>query len=133
MPSYLKQLCVPRQSVFDTQRRDTVLDISDLVFDRIDPSSFFEENFITEGMKTLLQQGFMRLEGKSQQGVFKLKQAMGGGKTHNLLTLGLLAKHPEFRQKVMGKIHQVDPNLGSVKVVAFSGENRMLPLEFGAL
>ena len=44
----LKTSCTPRPSVFDTQRRDTVLDISDLITDRIDPASFFEENFITE-------------------------------------------------------------------------------------
>ena len=124
----LHKLCTPRSSVFDTQRRDTVLDISDLITDRIDPASFFEENFITEGMKTLLEQGFRRLEGNSQQGVFRLKQAMGGGKTHNLLTLGLLAKHPEFRQKVMGKIYKVDPKLGPVKVVAFSGRESDAPL-----
>ncbi len=98
----LKQLCEPRPSVFDSQRRDTVLDITDLINDKIDPASFFEENYITEGMKTLLEHGFRRLEGKSNQGVFKLKQAMGGGKTHNLLTLGLLlARHPEYCQKVM--------------------------------
>ena len=36
---------------------------------------------------------------------------MGGGKTHNLLTLGLLAKHPEYRQKVVGKIYNPDPAL----------------------
>jgi len=124
----LKALCIPRSSVFDTQRRDTVLDISDLITDRIDPASFFEENFVTEGMKTLLEQGFLRLEGKSQQGVFRLKQAMGGGKTHNLLTLGLLAKHPEYREKVMGKIYKTDPALGPVKVVAFSGRESDAPL-----
>lgn len=75
----LKQLCKPRPSVFDSQRRDTVLDISDLIADRIDPAEFFEENYLTEGMKTLLEQGFQRLEGKSNQGIFRLKQAMGGG------------------------------------------------------
>lgn len=128
MPSSLKQVCTPRQSVFDSQRRDTVLDINDLIKDKIDPAEFLEENFITEGMKTLLEQGFRRLEGKSNQGVFKLKQAMGGGKTHNLLTLGLLAKHPEYRQKVMGKIYQTDPALGPVKVVAFSGRESDAPL-----
>lgn len=128
MPSSLKQLCIPRSSVFDSQRRDTVLDIMDLINDKIDPAEFFEENFITEGMKTLLEQGFRRLEGSSNQGVFKLKQAMGGGKTHNLLTLGLLAKHPEFRQKVMGKIYPVDSALGPVKVVAFSGRESDAPL-----
>ncbi len=124
----LKQLCTPRPSIFDAQRRDTVLDIVDLVNDRINPAEFFDENFITEGMKTLLEQGFRRLEGKSNQGVFKLKQAMGGGKTHNLLTLGLLAKHPEYRQKVMSKIYTPDPALGAVKVVAFSGRESDAPL-----
>jgi hypothetical protein len=124
----LLHACTPRQSVFDTQRRDTVLDINDLIGDRINPAEFFEENYVTEGMKTLLEQGFRRLEGKSQQGVFKLKQAMGGGKTHNLLTLGLLAKHPEYRQKVMGSFYQPSPSLGPVKVVAFSGRESDAPL-----
>lgn len=54
----LYQLCNPQQSVFVTQRRDTVPDISDLITDRIDPAAFFEENFITEGMKILLEQDF---------------------------------------------------------------------------
>ena len=30
----LKQLCTPRESVFDVQRRDTVLDLSDLIEDK---------------------------------------------------------------------------------------------------
>ena len=72
-------------------------------------------------MKTLLRQGFLRLEGRSSQGLFKLTQAMGGGKTHNLLVLGLLAKHPRYRAKLLEGIHKVDQNLGPVKVVAFSG------------
>ena len=124
----LSQLCVPRQSVFDAQRRDTVLDLTDLVADRIDPRAFFAENFITQGMKVLLQQGFARLEGKSEQGIFLLKQAMGGGKTHNLLAAGLLAKHPVLRQPVMGRFYTPDPKLGPVKVVAFSGRESDAPL-----
>jgi hypothetical protein len=123
----LSSLCVPRQSVFDTQRRDTVLDLTDLVNDRIAPSTFFAENFMTEGMKVLLQQGFRRLEGKSDQGIFLLKQAMGGGKTHNLLSLGLLAQHPAVRQAVMGKFYTIDPKLGPVRVVAFSGRESDAP------
>ncbi len=123
----LQQLCEPRESVFDSQRRDTVLDLTDLVGDRIKPDEFFEENFITDGMKTLLEQGFRRLEGKSSQGIFKLKQAMGGGKTHNLLALGLLAKHPEVRSQVMGRFYKTDPNLGPVKVVVFSGRESDAP------
>lgn len=123
----LQQLCEPRASVFDTQRRDTVLDLTDLIGDRIKPEQFFAENYITDGMKTLLEQGFRRLEGKSAQGIFKLKQAMGGGKTHNLLALGLLAKHPEVRTQVMGRFYKPDAGLGPVKVVVFSGRESDAP------
>ena len=85
------------------------------------------ENHITEGMKTLLTEGFRRLEGKSAQGVFKLTQAMGGGKTHNLLALGLLARHPEFRGEVMGDFYR-PRDIGPVRVVAFSGRESDAPL-----
>lgn len=117
----LQQLCVPRASVFDAQRRDTVLDLTDLSSGRIDPTEFFAENYVTEGMRTLLELAFRRLEGRSDQGIFKLRQAMGGGKTHNLLTLGLLARYPEYREQVLDGLLAPDASLGDVKVVAFSG------------
>ena len=125
----LKEACKLRPAVFDPQRRDTVLDLGDLVAGNINPADFFEENHITEGMKTLLEQAFLRLEGKSEQGVFKLKQAMGGGKTHNLLALGLLAMHPSYREDVMGEFYSPDPKLNEVKVLAFSG--RETDAEYG--
>ena len=78
-------------------------------------------------MRTLLTEGFRRLEGKSTQGVFKLTQAMGGRKTHNLLALGLLARHPEFRAEVMGEFYTPDADLGPVRVVAFSGRESDAP------
>ncbi len=37
----LKQACIPRPSTFDPTRRDTVLDLSDLIDGRIDPDEFF--------------------------------------------------------------------------------------------
>ena len=124
----VKQACTPRASVFDPTRRDTVLDLGDLIDGRIDPAEFFAENHVTEGMRTLLTEGFRRLEGKSAQGVFKLTQAMGGGKTHNLLALGLLAAHPDHRAEVMGGFYTPDPGLGPVRVVAFSGRESDAPL-----
>jgi hypothetical protein len=48
---------------------------------------FFGKNYITKGMETLLNQGLRRLGGKSDQAVFELKQAMGGGKTHSMIAL----------------------------------------------
>lgn len=125
----LQQLCTPRPSVFDPQRRDTTLDIQDLVDGGINARDFLHENFVTTGMQTLLKESFRRLEGKSSQGIFKLRQAMGGGKTHNLITLGLLAAHPEHRAAVMGRFYKPDPTLGPVKVVVFSG--RETSPEFG--
>ena len=118
---------MPRPATFDPTRRDTVLDLSDLIENRIDAVGFFAENHITEGMKTLLTEGFRRLEGKSPQGVFKLTQAMGGGKTHNLLPLGLLARHSEHRNEVMGSFYRPS-DIGPVRVVAFSGRESDAPL-----
>lgn len=122
----LHDACVPRESVFDPAVRDTVYDIDDL--DKLDPRRFFEENYVTAGMRQLLTEAFSRLEGKSQSasGIFLLSQAMGGGKTHNLLALGLLARNPALRQEVMGGFYQPGP-LGAVRVVTFSGRRTNLP------
>jgi hypothetical protein len=91
MPDSLSNLCTPRKSVFDASRRDTVLDISDLLDGKIDPNEFFTENYLTDGLKQLLRHGLRRLAGKSDQGVFVLSQSMGGGKTHRAFGLILLS------------------------------------------
>ena len=79
-------------------------------------------------MKTLLDEAFKRLEGGAQaQGVFRLSQSMGGGKTHNLIALGLLAKHPEWRETVMKGFHKPHNLLGAVRVAAFSGRQNDVP------
>lgn len=122
----LKALCIPRDSVFDASKRDTVLNLSHLIDDKIDPSGFFAENYVTDGMRTLLQEAFRRLKGDSNQAVFKLTQAMGGGKTHNLVTLGLLAKHPQHRAGALQGLPSA-AELPDVRVVAFSGRESDVP------
>ena len=117
----LKQTCIPRKSVFDISRRDTVLDLSDLISKSIDPHIFFEENYITDGMRRLLLGSFTRFEKKSDQGIFLLTQSMGGGKTHNMISLGLLAIYPEFRKKVMGDDYK--SKVDKVRVVGFTGRD----------
>jgi Protein of unknown function (DUF499) len=124
----LAQLCKPRQSVFDHNRRDVVLDLTDLAEGHIDPSEFFEENYFTAGMRHLLREAFRRFAGKSPQGVFVLSQAMGGGKTHNMITLGLLARHPELRHPVLGDLYEPATDVGEVRVVAFTGRESDAPL-----
>jgi len=122
----LQHLCEVRDEVFDPSRRDTVLDLTDLIEDRINARRFFKTNYVTNGMETLLREAFDRFSRQSQQGTFLLNQAMGGGKTHNMIALGLLAKHPEFRDEVLEGYH--DPNLGRVRIAAFTGRESDAPL-----
>ena len=118
----LARLCTPRHFEHDID----VQDISDLIEGRIDPKKFFETNYKTQGMAVLLKTAFERFKGKSQQKLIKLTQSMGGGKTHNMISLGLIAKHPEYRQKVIAADYQ-DEGLGAVTVLAFSGRESNTP------
>ena len=129
----LLQACQPRKTVFDRARRDVVLDISDLIEDKIKAAEFFEENYITDGMRRLLIEAFRRFKGESDQGVYKLTQAMGGGKTHNMVALGLLAKTPKIREKVLTDL-SLAKSLGEVRVIGFTGRESDAPLGiWGAL
>lgn len=116
----LAQSCEVRDTVFDSTRRDTVLNLIHLVDGKIEPQGFFEETHVTLGMRTLLIEALNRLAGKSSQSLFKLTQAMGGGKTHSLITLGLLAQHPQYRAQILEGLPTAK-ELPPVQVVAFSG------------
>ena len=96
----LKELCKPRDGVFDKSRRDTVLLISDLKENKINPEKFFSENYLTNGMQSLFSEAFRRFSGRSDAGVITLTQAMGGGKTHSMIALGLMCQDPALRRGV---------------------------------
>ena len=118
---YLKEACTPRQSVYEQSRTDVVLNIDDLLDDRVNAENFFQENFITSGMQILFDKVFERLEGRSNQAsTFLLSQAMGGGKTHSMIALGLLAKTPALRSKILGE-DGIGSRIGNVRVIGFNG------------
>ena len=73
-------------------------------------------------MKTLLTKGMSRLAGKSNDTVFHLKQAMGGGKTHLMVGFGLLAKDQILRSNLIGTI-PYQAEFSSAKIAAFNGRN----------
>ncbi len=77
-----------------------MLDLTDLMENRINAKEFFEENYLTSGMKVLFETAFRRFTGHNASGVIKLTQAMGGGKTHNI-ALGLLANNLEVRKTAL--------------------------------
>ncbi len=120
MMKTLKQTLKPRESVFDKGRRDVTLDLTDLPGGNIDADQFFAENYITEGMGQLYTALFKRLEGNSDDGIFKLTQAMGGGKTHNMITMGLMALHPVLRERIMGSVYKSSLKT-KARVITFSG------------
>jgi hypothetical protein len=114
----LSKLARPQQSVSSRGRSDTVSELADLL--KLDARAFFDETHITEGMGVLLRQVFDRLMGRSDQGVFRLKQAMDGGKTHNLLATALLAKDAAQRKATLQRIG-VAADDRPIRVAAFSG------------
>lgn len=92
--------CVPRLSVFAADRRATVLNLDTFLKGQVNGPEFFEENYFTNGMLTLVDRAFRHLGGAGAgSSVFLLSQAMGGGKTHSMIALGLLARDPELRKR----------------------------------
>jgi hypothetical protein len=114
-------LCKPKLSVFDAAQRDTVHDILDLKNKQIKPSEFFEETYFTAGMKSLIKNSFERLSGIGTESVFRLSQSMGGGKTHSMIALGLLAEHADVREKVFFEA----TFKGQARIAVISGRMRM--------
>lgn len=123
----LHTLCKPRPSVFAADRRATVLNLDTFLKGQVNGSEFFDENFFTNGMITLVDRAFRHLGGSGAgSSVFLLSQAMGGGKTHSMIALGLLARDPKLRKKVLGD-QDPAPNLGSCRVVGFNGRSTDAP------
>jgi hypothetical protein len=116
-------LCNPRTSVFATDRRATVLSLDTFLQGKVEGPEFFEENYFTNGMSTLVERAFRQLGGASSgSSVFLLSQAMGGGKTHSMIALGLMARDPALRKKVLGDQNPA-PSLGACQVVGFNGRS----------
>ena len=119
----LKLLCTPRPTVFAADRRATVLNLDSFLKGQVHGGEFFEENYFTNGMLTLVDRALRHLAGNAAgSSVFLLSQAMGGGKTHSMIGLGLLARDPDLRRRVLGDKDPA-PKLGRTRVVGFNGRN----------
>ncbi len=59
----IPSLCKPRPSVFVADRRATVLSLDTFLKGQINGPEFFEENFFTNGMNTLVDRAFRHLGG----------------------------------------------------------------------
>jgi hypothetical protein len=99
----VKDACKLHESTLDYQVAGGVENLAQVVNATDEGREFFEKSHMTSGMEDLLSQGLLRLAGNSDQALFELAQAMGGGKTHLMAALGLLAKHPAQRSSVLSK------------------------------
>lgn len=117
--------------VYDATALDPTSWTSDELYDlRRDGEAFFQRNFFTAGLELLVRRGFDRLAGKSEDGSFYLTQAMGGGKTHSLITFGLLAADPTLRRKIVPGLTAGD-EFGAARVIIFSGHQNPETLVWG--
>ena len=118
----VRDVCQLESNALSVNVSDQVERLDELIEGKGDGTEFFERTHITQGMQDLISEGIARLAGASSQGIFHLKQAMGGGKTHLLVGIGLLAKHPELRKRYCAGVSHADAfNTGDI--AAFNGRN----------
>ena len=122
MPTEFNRLCTSSVEVSSDSIVEQVAQISDVAAGKIDGDAFFRRNHFTEGLGRLVATGLERLAGKSDSGAFYLTQAMGGGKTHSLITMALLARDPGLRRRIVPDTAAKHP-FETAKVIAFDGHN----------
>jgi len=128
----VRDACILQENALDIHVSDQIEQLDQLIADEKDGRAFFEKTHITGGMKTLINEGIARLAGKSNQAVFHLKQAMGGGKTHLLVGFGLLAKHAALRKEYCSDVPHVNA-FADTKVAAFNGRNNPAHFVWGEI
>jgi hypothetical protein len=118
----VRDACKLQPHALSIKLSDQIEQLDELITVEGDGTQFFEKTYITQGMQDLISEGIAQLAGVSTQGVFHLKQAMGGGKTHLLVGFGLLAKHPALRKKYCGGIPHAQA-FEVAGIAAFNGRN----------
>lgn len=119
----VRQACRFNPVIRDYRMSSGIENLADLIKDEGDGRGFFARNYVTHGMDQLFREGLLRLSGKSDQAVFELTQAMGGGKTHMMIALGLLARYSHLRTEVLPSDLAERVELGQARIAAFNGRN----------
>ncbi len=115
----IREACFPRTEIHDAKLADWVLQIGRFSSGEYRPDWFFERTVVTKAIEELYSKVERRLATGSGNGVFVLSESMGGGKTHVLVALGLLARHPEWRSRLFANTPA--SGLGAVKTLTFDG------------
>ncbi len=128
----LFDLCTPRDDVLggNIQESDFAADLAQVLRgegpdDYRTPAKFFANTHPTRGLRALLHNVLLRLQGEGGEvaSVFRLDTQYGGGKTHALIALS----HAANGMVGVGNVSEfVEPALvpkGNVRIAAFDGEN----------
>ncbi|MBI2924950.1 MAG: DUF499 domain-containing protein [Verrucomicrobia bacterium] len=85
-----------------------------------DPEQFFRASYLTNGLKSLLQDVLSRLSGGAGNRVLKLITPFGGGKSHTLASL----YHPAGKRSTLDVIPEGKPlpKPGKVNIAVFDGQ-----------
>ena len=84
----VRNACKLQPNALEIHVGDQIEQLDEIIKDN-NAQEYFRKTFIIDGMQNLLQMGIARLAGKSNNSIFHLKQAMGGGKTHLMVGHGL--------------------------------------------
>jgi hypothetical protein len=120
----IKDVCLLNEGALDIRISDGIERIDEETLDLTAGEKFLRHSYLTKGMKELVNEGFKRLSGSSGgRPVFRLKQAMGGGKTHLIKTMAFLARHPSLRNEYFPEAAS-HYEFGSAKVAFFNGREQ---------
>ena len=119
----VKDACTLSADTMDYQAAGGVESLTEVLFSDDQGAGFFNRSYTTEGMRELASEGLMRLAGQSDQALFELSQAMGGGKTHLLAALGLAALYPGYRPALVQESKRERVGQERASVAVFDGRD----------
>lgn len=124
MLSTVKDLCVLIEGADNFHVSDAIERVDEESLSLSDGERFLSQSYLTAGMTELVREAFKRLSGSpGNRAVFRLKQAMGGGKTHLIRTMAFLSRHPELREQFFPAANDQYPFSGA-KVCFFNGREQ---------
>lgn len=119
----VKDLCLLHEGAMHIRISDGIERVDAESLSIEDGRKFLEQSYLTAGMTELVREGFRRLSGaEGGRPVFRLKQAMGGGKTHLIRTMAFLARHPRLRTEFFPEAASRHP-FGEAMVCFFNGRD----------
>ena len=120
----VKQACTLNEGALNIRISDGIERVDEETQSIDDGRLFLKHSYLTKGMVELVQEGFKRLSGGlGGKPVFRLKQAMGGGKTHLIKTMAFLAQHELLRSEFFSEAAS-RYKFGAAKVTFFNGREQ---------